>query len=214
MVAFGNTPVIRCEASGVIRNICNAEEAAAAEVPPLAIVFRMNRALVLLVASLLALPIVAEDVTTVILVRHAEKAAVPAGDPALTDEGVIRAQALSSMLRDSGVDAIYTTPFRRTRETAAPLANALGLQAVELRPGKTMAAETAALLREKHKGQTVVVVGHSNSTPDLARALGANGVPAVEDAWEFDNVFILTFRGDEAPHFVRLRYGAASVPTR
>jgi broad specificity phosphatase PhoE len=172
----------------------------------------MTRALVLAIVSLFALPLAAADATTVILVRHAEKdsAASPA-DPPLTESGKQRAAELARILRDTKIDAVYVTPYARTRDTAAPVAAALGLRAVELQPGKTMAAETAELIRTKHAGQTVLVVGHSNSTPDLARALGAADVPAIADPWEFDNLFVVTFRGDEVPHFVRMRYGATSV---
>ena len=175
----------------------------------------MKRAIVLFVTLLLTLPLLAngpESPTTVILVRHAEKdAAVSPTDPPLTAAGKARAEALVHALRDSGITTVYTTPFHRTRDTAGPIAAALGLQPVELAAGKTFAAETAALLREKHAGETVLVVGHSNTTPDLARALGASDVPSIADPWEFDNIFIVTFRGDEKPHFVRVRYGAIST---
>src|SRR5688572_14937113 len=67
--------------------------------------------------------------TTVLLVRHAEKAAQPADDPPLTAEGEARAQALVQVARDAGVTAIVTTQFQRTRLTGAPLAQALGITA-------------------------------------------------------------------------------------
>lgn len=167
------------------------------------------------VALLAAFPILmaADEPTTVILVRHAEKAAeLSQTDPPLTAAGEARAAELARMLRDSGIDAVYVTPFQRTRETARPLVEAVGLEAVELQTGKAFARDTASLIRAKHAGQTVLVVGHSNSTPDLARALGASDVPVIEDAWEFDNIFFVTFREEERPHFVRIRYGAVSAP--
>src|SRR5207248_3230286 len=80
-----------------------------------------------LLLLLAAFPLAAQQraATTVILVRHAEKAAVPADDPGLTDAGQARAQALMAIARDAGVDAIITTQFKRTKETARPAAEAL-----------------------------------------------------------------------------------------
>ena len=171
----------------------------------------MKRALSLLVLALLVLPLVAGEPITVILVRHAEKdAAVSPTDPPLTQAGKERAEELARVLRDSGITTIYVTPYQRTRDTAAPIAVALDLQPVELQAGRTFAADTAALIREKHAGETVLVVGHSNTTPDLARALGAADVPNIADPWEFDNIFIVSLRGEERPTFLQLRYGAIS----
>jgi 2,3-bisphosphoglycerate-dependent phosphoglycerate mutase len=172
----------------------------------------MNRTSALLLALVVTFPLLANGAgatTTVILVRHAEKVTEGSpADPALTDAGRSRAAELVHVLRDAGIDAIYTTPFVRTRTTAAPLAETLKLQAVETKAG---AEEMVARIRREHAGETVLVVGHSNSTPALARAFGIEAVPDIADAWEFDNLFVITFRGDEPPHFVRLRYGAASM---
>ena len=172
----------------------------------------MNRAFALLLTLAVTFPLLANGVgatTTVILVRHAEKVTEGSpADPALTDAGRVRAAELVHVLRDAGIDAIYTTPYERTRQTAAPLAQALKLQPVET---KASAEEMVARIRKEHVGKTVVVVGHSNSTPALARAFGIEGVPDIADPWEFDNLFVITFRGEEPPHFVRLRYGAVSV---
>ena len=171
----------------------------------------MKRVVSLLFVSLFALPLVAGEVTTVILVRHAEKdSAVSPTDPPLTQAGGERAEELARILRDSGITAIFVTPYQRTRDTARPVAALLGLEPQLLQVGKTLAADTAALIREKHAGQTVLVVGHSNSTPELARALGAPDVPNIADPWEFDNIFVVTLRGDQEPAFLRLRYGAVS----
>src|SRR5688500_9156051 len=73
-----------------------------------------------------------EAAFTVFLVRHAEKAAEPREDPPLTDVGRARADALARALGDSGVKAIYTSQYVRTRATAEPLAARLGLTPVVL----------------------------------------------------------------------------------
>lgn len=145
--------------------------------------------------------------TTVILVRHAEKApGAPAmnDDPPLTPEGEARAKKLAVMLAKSGITAIYTTPFTRTRNTAAPLATALKLTPIEVKTGPTFAADMAAKLRAEPAGSTVLVVGHSNSTPNVMKALGIANPPVIDDATEFDNVFIVTL--SEEPKLLVLKY--------
>lgn len=130
--------------------------------------------------------------TTVILVRHAERATEPANDPVITPAGEQRAQALAAALKDAGVQAIVTTQFQRTRLTAKPLADALGLAAevVEAR-GATHPQEVARTVLSRHAGKTVVVVGHSNTVPAIAAALGAPGPGEIADT-TYDNLFIVT----------------------
>ena len=106
---------------------------------------------------------------TVILSRHAEKAAAPPKDPPLTEAGQKRAKLLASMLADSGVDAIYVTELQRTQQTAAPLA-----ARVQVKPTVLPANDTEALvkaIRARQRG-VVVVVGHSNKLPDIIAGLG------------------------------------------
>src|SRR5512140_1322272 len=102
--------------------------------------------------------------TTVILVRHAEKAAASSmsSDVPLSAAGQQRATELARVLGEAGIAAIYTTPYERTRQTAAPLAAKLGLKPVEIAAGKDYAEQMAKRIREKNVGETVLVVGHSN----------------------------------------------------
>ena len=166
----------------------------------------MRRTLLAL-AALLTLAADAAPVTTVILVRHAEKVAgAPAmnDDPALTTEGEARAKKLASLLAKSGVTTIYTTPFARTRNTAAPLAAALKITPVEVKPGPSYAADLAAKIRAEHAGETVLVVGHSNTTPNVMKAIGVAHPPVIDDATEFDNLFIVTLA--EEAKLIVLKY--------
>lgn len=159
------------------------------------------------VALTLTLAAQAAPATTVILVRHGEKVAgAPAmnDDPALTPEGEGRAQRLATMLRFSGVTTIYTTPFTRTRNTAAPVAAMLKVTPVEVKPGPTFAADIAAKIRALPAGSTVLVVGHSNTTPNVIKALGIPNPPAIDDATEFDNLFVVTLA--EEPRLLVLKY--------
>lgn len=115
----------------------------------------------------------------VILVRHAERAAEPPGDPALTPAGEQRAQALAQTLAALRVSAIVTTQFRRTRDTAAPLARALGVQpqVVGAGPGGTAGHVQAVADAVRAHSGVVLVVGHSNTVTAVLAALGGPKLP-------------------------------------
>jgi TonB family protein len=144
--------------------------------------------------------------TTVILVRHAEKEQDPAiTDPALTSAGSERARSLARILRNAGITTIYTTPYARTRNTAAPLAEALQVQPVEISTGPTYVPEIVRRVIQDHGGATVLVVGHSNTTRDVLRGLGIANAPDIPDS-EYDNLFIVTLGPFAEPKMVALRY--------
>jgi broad specificity phosphatase PhoE len=111
----------------------------------------------------------ASDTATFILVRHAEKASAPSKDPPLTEVGRQRAQRLADALQGTRLDAVYSSPYQRTRLTAEAVAKAQGLPVVAYVPDD--AAAFATRLRADHPRGTVLVVGHSNTLPPLARAL-------------------------------------------
>lgn len=142
--------------------------------------------------------------TTVILVRHAEKGSFPASDPALSDAGKQRAQTLARMLAGTPITAIYTTPYARTRETATPLAAAANVTPVELAADEIYPREIVRRVHEQ-RGGTYVVVGHSNTTRDVLRAFGIADAPEIADS-EYDNLFILTFGPFTEPRLLKLRY--------
>jgi phosphohistidine phosphatase SixA len=127
-----------------------------------------------------------------------------AKDPALTAEGSARAARLAEMLSAAGVTAIYTTPFTRTRNTAAPLAARAKLTPIEVSAGATFAADMAGKLRAAHGG-TIVVVGHTNTTHDTLVALGIADAPTIDES-DYGNLFIVTFTGNAKPSLVHLRY--------
>lgn len=130
---------------------------------------------------------------TVIVVRHGEKAD-ESKDPPLSIAGEARAQRLANMLAPGGVSAIYTTQFRRTQLLAQPLAKRIGIA-----PTVVPAADGAALIRQiqsHHGGDTVLVVGHSNTVPAIIKALGVKEEVRVADD-EFDNIFIVVPRGEQ-----------------
>ena len=140
---------------------------------------------------------------TIFLVRHAERADSGAGgmasDPSLSEAGRARAESLAAMLKDTKLMAIFTTEFKRTQETAAPTAAAQHVTATVVK-----ADETAALVAKlKAAKGAVLVVGHSNTVPEVMTALGVKPAVTIADS-EFDNLFIV-LTGTK-PTMVRLRY--------
>jgi len=140
--------------------------------------------------------------TTVILVRHAEKVA-DTDDPELSAAGKARATELVRVLGSAGITAIYSSPYIRTRTTAAPLAEHLKLKVTEM-DAKNSPAFAKDIL-SKHPGEFVFVSGHSNTVPEIITALGAS-VPEIED-WEFDNLYVVTVTAPGKATVARLKYG-------
>ena len=142
---------------------------------------------------------------TVILVRHAELPGAAMADPKsmpLSAQGKERAQRLASLLKDAGIAAIYVTDFQRTIQTAQPLAKELGKQATVVPKGDPQAL--VEQLRKNYPGQTVLLVGHTDTLPGIAKALGQPGVEIA--APDYGNIFVLTPRAEGPPAFLRLRY--------
>ena len=151
--------------------------------------------------------------TTIIFVRHAEKAIVPAGDPSLSQAGRRRVAELTRQLVDAdvvaGIDAIYSTPFNRTRETVQPLADALNLPINAYDAADT--EEILEMILKQHKGKIILVVGHSNTVPVLIANLGASKkVPAIEED-EYDNIYVISIPWFGKTKTIRLRYGEPYV---
>ena len=170
---------------------------------------RFAFAVLLLVATLATSLRAAAQQTTVIFVRHAEKAAAPAADPPLTAEGEARAKALVDVARDAGVSVVITTQFARTRGTAQPLAAALNItpEVVDAR-SRTHLQDVVAAIRT-HPGATILVVGHSNTVPGIIAALGAKQPSPICDP-EYDNVYVVTIPAAGTPGVIHARYGEPS----
>ena len=152
--------------------------------------------------------------TTMIFVRHAEKATTPADDPGLSPAGERRAAELARQLVDAdviqGVDAIYSTPFKRTKQTAQAVADALDLPVNIYDVADTEPVLESIL--KKHKGKIILVVAHSNTLPVLIANLGASKrvPPIAED--EYDNIYIISIPWFGKTKTIRLRYGEPYVP--
>ena len=140
-----------------------------------------------------AAPAGAEAQRLVLLVRHAERAdggVPPAGmvgpaDPDLSAEGRARADRLAVMLADAGITKIIVSEFRRTVQTAEPLAKRLGLA-----PERVASADVTSLAARlaTYRDDVVLVVGHSNSLPATITALGGPKVTIAET--DYTNLFV------------------------
>lgn len=148
--------------------------------------------------------------TVVYLVRHAEPTPPPYDgsppDPHLSDAGRARAGSLADVLGDEPLERILSTDLNRTRETAAPVSARTGVSVEIYDPGALdeLAIELAAA-PGRH-----LVVGHSNTTPELVSLLGGDPGPPIEEEREFDRLYVVVLAPDGTVTTLRLRYGAAS----
>ena len=143
--------------------------------------------------------------TTVLLVRHADRVS---GQDALNPDGAARAQELVHVAEKAGVAAIITSDANRAVLTAQPLATSAGLTPVVI-PANDIQSFVDEI--RSRRGTTLLVVGHSNTVPQIIAELGGPALPNIDDL-EFDNVFVLTlcrcsWRG---PKLVNLQYGVTS----
>jgi 2,3-bisphosphoglycerate-dependent phosphoglycerate mutase len=145
-------------------------------------------------------------VTTVILIRHAEKVIDPNNpDVDLSPAGQARAQELARMFGDAGINAIYATQYKRTQESVKPLADKLGLPVSLVDSKKT--PELIKQLLSDHRGQTILLAGHNNSVPEIITALGGPTYPIIPES-EYDNLFIVTVYRTGKAKVVKMKYGA------
>lgn len=144
------------------------------------------------------------QVTTVLVVRHAEKASAGGKDPHLSAAGKVRAKDLAHAAGASGVTAIYATHFQRTQETVAPLAAALGLTPIV--KSADLTEELVEEIKNTRRGQTVLVCGHSDTVPDIVKRLSGVVVDPIPDT-RFDGLYVVTLHHDETGRATRVRYG-------
>jgi broad specificity phosphatase PhoE len=148
----------------------------------------------------------AESSLTVFIVRHAEKQS-SAADPSLTEAGRERAESLAGLLADAGISAIFSSEFKRTQETAAPLAKRLGLS-VTVVPGKDLDALLSKVRALGPDGRALIV-GHSDTVPELARRLTGVKVANLTDA-DYDRLYVGTIRKEGPGEVLLLHYGGSS----
>ena len=159
------------------------------------------RALLIMSALAVATAALAQP-PVVFLVRHAERAAtsghVPA-DTGLSAAGRERAQDLAHALKDAGIKTIFTTEYTRTQETATPFAESLGI-----RPEVVSADDFRSLVvKVRETRANVLVVGHSNTLPQIIRALGVASRITVTES-DYDNLFLVIL--SQPPQLIHLHY--------
>lgn len=148
-------------------------------------------------------------VTTVIVMRHAEKASSE-GDPDLTKEGEERAQHLKEVLGWLPISAVFSTPTKRAMQTAQPLAKCLGFTDKELNIYKTIPQVLEKINSSEFRGKTVFVMGHMGTAQDLINLLGGTGLdcPGVNH----DEICVTQIMPDKKIQVLRLKYGKILEP--
>ena len=142
--------------------------------------------------------------TTIFIVRHAEKATDDPRDPSLTEAGRRRAVELARVLQDARITALFATEFKRTRETLAPLAEALGTQPVLL-----AAADLTGLvqgLEALPPGSRAIVASHSNLIHQIVARLTGTELVQLTEA-DYDRLFVVTVTATGIGSVVVLRFG-------
>jgi 2,3-bisphosphoglycerate-dependent phosphoglycerate mutase len=153
-----------------------------------------------------------DKVTTVFVVRHAEKAG-SSGDVSLSEVGKDRAAKLAELLAEAEVTGIYTSKAKRTKETAQDLAQCLKLEHQEMPMPQNLESSIMEILR-KHRGEAVLIVNHSRGVRAIINALGADGERCAVRGDEYDNLCVVTLHGTGKAHVTRLQYGTPSPETQ
>jgi 2,3-bisphosphoglycerate-dependent phosphoglycerate mutase len=163
----------------------------------------MKRIFFFLVLFTAQVAIAQNSITTFILLRHAEKASDGTKDPDLSEVGKSRAESLVKLFANTKIDAIYSTSYKRTQNTITPLAKAKALSVFNYDGGKMEEIDT---ILEKFKGKTILLSGHSNTTPAIANYLmNHKDEFKTFDDTDFGNIIILSVvrRGDAKVTWLR-----------
>lgn len=148
-------------------------------------------------------------VTTVILVRHAEKKIEPENpDPDLAPEGFERAQEIARVFADSGINVIYATQYKRTQQTVKPLSDRTGVTVSLLDSKQT--DELVSRIQTTHRGQTIFIAGHNNSVPAIVTMLSGETYPLIPES-EYDNLYVVTIYRFGKAKVLKLKYGKSST---
>ncbi len=147
--------------------------------------------------------------TTIVVIRHAEKQLGTIDDAPLSPEGEQRATRLAQMFGDADafgrVGKIYVTDAHRTQQTAAELAQRLNLKPVVV-DAKGSTSDLAGQVLRENRGGVAIVIGHSNTVPQLVADLsGDKKVPAVGEQ-EFDTLYVVTVPTIGRPSVLRMKY--------
>jgi broad specificity phosphatase PhoE len=137
-----------------------------------------------------------------ILIRHAEKILSSSNDPHLSTKGWQRANELVHIFKAVDIDAVYASPYRRSIDTAKPLAKAKQLGILNYNPSEL--DSFAQKLLNTHMGETVIIVGHSNTTPQLINALSGTKYPNLDET-EYDWVYFVDISPKGTPNVKKIQ---------
>ena len=165
---------------------------------------RISRLVPLILAAAWSSALAADPTQTVILVRHAERAGGMGADVGISEAGRCRAEALARMLADAGVKRIYVSEVARTQQTAEPLANKFNI-----RPEVIPAKDIDGLVSKLRTGGVALVVGHSNTLPEIIKRIGGGPVRPIDDS-EYDRLFVVTMIGPNRAAVVTLHYAGCA----
>ncbi len=148
------------------------------------------------------------EISTIIVLRHAETQAPGGDDPALSASGESRAMRLAQMFGEpagaGAVRSIYTSDTQRARATAAPLAARLGRRIETLGAGDVDGL--LERLQAAERGHTSLVVAHSNTVPRIVERLTGGRIEVSVDEADHGSVFVVTVSSFGPPSVLRLRY--------
>ena len=139
---------------------------------------------------------------SVVVVRHADKID-DTDDAVLSPTGEAQAKRLAHVLKDLGISAIYTTQFKRTIQSATPLADLLKIKLLAYEQTDVNGVVTE--IRRKHPKEVVMVVGHRSTVPKILKQFGAKEPMALGSS-EYDSLFILTLPPGQSPTLLHLRF--------
>jgi broad specificity phosphatase PhoE len=167
----------------------------------------MKKILLILTCLIANIVLAQESTTTIYLLRHAEKAADGTADPGISDAGRERTKAWGEYFKDKKIKSYYSTKYKRAVETASwtgtytlPNPGVPGTTtSLNLRNYDPM---TFSLndVAQKHKAESIVIVGHSNTIPTLVNNfIGDRKYPDMQEN-EFGNLYIIKITGDKITH--------------
>lgn len=144
-------------------------------------------------------------VTTVILVRHAEKNLDDPNnqDPDLTAAGFARAEEIARMFSGAGINTIFATQYKRTQQTVKPLSDRTGVPVTLLNSKET--DELVTRVQTSLRGQTIFVAGHNSTVPAIASALSGESFSTIPET-EYDNLYVVTIYRFGKAKVLKLKY--------
>lgn len=142
--------------------------------------------------------------TTIYIVRHAEKDTGRV-DPPLNAQGLIRARALTAKLKTEKFAGIFSSPYKRTRQTAMPLAQYCGLPVLDYDPDRP--DQLVQTINTEYNGRTTLIVGHSNTILPLMEAFGVKPPVSKLNDDDYDLLFKISISKTGEKQLKVMRYG-------